>query len=213
MVPFTNNYTDRSTEDGYQFEFFCQRCGNGYASTFEKTVAGFGGRLLSMGGGLLGGSVGDTVEELGRDAGSMQTGTAHEKHFAKAVAQIQPYFGQCHRCGQWVCGNVCWNTQFGLCATCAPRLDQEVAGMQAAAQVNQLNDRIQQVDWTRGVQYQEQATGLCASCRGESGGGRFCQHCGAPQASAPEARRFCGGCGTQIAPGVMFCTHCGTPAT
>ena len=25
-VPFTDNYTDHSTEAGYQFEFFCERC-------------------------------------------------------------------------------------------------------------------------------------------------------------------------------------------
>ena len=26
-VPFTDNYTDHSTEAGFQFEFFCERCG------------------------------------------------------------------------------------------------------------------------------------------------------------------------------------------
>ena len=29
MIFFTDNYQDRSTNDGYQFEFFCRRCGNG----------------------------------------------------------------------------------------------------------------------------------------------------------------------------------------
>ena len=51
----------------------------------------------------------------------------------RAVEEMQPYFHQCHRCGQWVCGQVCWNTQRGLCTTCAPKLDQEIAGLQAAA--------------------------------------------------------------------------------
>jgi len=32
MIFFTDNYQDRSTNDGYQFEFFCRRCGNGYSS-------------------------------------------------------------------------------------------------------------------------------------------------------------------------------------
>ena len=38
---FTRNYNDLSTESGFQFEFFCDCCGNGYKSTFwrkEKTV-------------------------------------------------------------------------------------------------------------------------------------------------------------------------------
>ena len=44
MVPFTDNYQDHSTREGYQFEFFCERCGNGYSSTFKHSVTGFGGR-------------------------------------------------------------------------------------------------------------------------------------------------------------------------
>ncbi len=29
MIFFTDNYTDHSTREGYQFEFFCRHCGNG----------------------------------------------------------------------------------------------------------------------------------------------------------------------------------------
>ena len=50
MVFFTDNYADRSSDDGYQFEFFCRRCGNGYSSPFQHSVTGFGGRLLRLGG-------------------------------------------------------------------------------------------------------------------------------------------------------------------
>jgi hypothetical protein len=34
---FTDNYADRSTNDGYQFEFYCRRCGNGYSSSFQHS--------------------------------------------------------------------------------------------------------------------------------------------------------------------------------
>ena len=34
-IPFTSNYTDLSIERGYQFQFFCRKCGNGYMSTFQ----------------------------------------------------------------------------------------------------------------------------------------------------------------------------------
>lgn len=27
-LEFTHNYNDRSTQQGFQFEFFCDRCGN-----------------------------------------------------------------------------------------------------------------------------------------------------------------------------------------
>src|SRR5712691_3186458 len=114
MVFFTDNYQDHSTREGYQFEFYCQRCGNGYASSFQKSLTGFGGQMLRMGGDLLGGTIGGKASELGRD-----------KALAKAVDEMKPYFKQCHRCGQWVCGQICWNDQRGLCTTCAPKLDQE----------------------------------------------------------------------------------------
>jgi hypothetical protein len=78
-------------------------------------VTGFGGKLLRMGGDLLGGEWG--------------------------------------RRGEWVCHQVCWNDQRGVCVTCAPKLDQEIVGLQARAQVDQLNDRIRQVDWTEGTVY------------------------------------------------------------
>ena len=56
--------------------------------------------------------------------------------------------------------------------------------MQAAAQVDQLNTKIQAQDWTRDINYRDQATGLCPSCGQETGGGKFCQDCGTPLAAA-----------------------------
>jgi len=40
LIPFTSNYTDVSRYEGYQFEFHCQRCGNGYRSAFRHSVTG-----------------------------------------------------------------------------------------------------------------------------------------------------------------------------
>src|SRR5579859_8192187 len=134
MIFFTDNYQDRSTNDGYQFEFFCRRCGNGYSSSFQHSATGFGGRMLRLGGDLVGGNLGEKAAQLGWDAEWMRDGTrgsTRDKALAKAVDEMKPYFHQCHRCGQWVCEQVCWNDQRGLCATCAPKLDQEIAGLQA----------------------------------------------------------------------------------
>ena len=214
MVPFTNNYTDMSTREGYQFEFHCMRCGNGYASTFQHSVTGFGGRLLRIGGDLLGGDVGQKAAEVGWDAEWMRDGlrgSTRDKALAKAAQEMQAYFNQCHRCGQWVCEQICWNGERGVCTSCAPRLDQEIAGMQAQAQVEQLHQKIQQVDWTPGMNYRDQAVGVCPSCQQETGGGKFCQHCGTSLLAAPTpTRKFCGNCGTAVKPGTMFCSECGT---
>jgi hypothetical protein len=214
MVPFTNNYTDMSTREGYQFEFHCMRCGNGYASTFQHSVTGFGGRLLRMGGDLLGGEIGSKASQVGWDAEWMRDGlrgSTRDKALAKAAEEMQVHFNQCHRCGQWVCEQICWNGERGVCTSCAPRLDQEIAGMQAQAQVDQLHQKIQAVDWTRGVNYRDQAVGVCPSCQQETGGGKFCQNCGTSLLAAPApTRRFCGNCGTSVNPGAPFCAECGS---
>ena len=34
-IPFTGNYQDLSSKRGFQFKFFCEKCGNGYMSTFQ----------------------------------------------------------------------------------------------------------------------------------------------------------------------------------
>ena len=214
MVFFTDNYQDHSTNEGWQFEFYCRRCGNGYSSSFQRSVSGFGGNLLRMGGDLVGGSLGGKAAELGWDSQWLNDNTrskGRDKALAKAVDEMKPYFKQCHRCGQWVCDKICWNAERGLCVTCAPKLDQEIAGMQASAQVNQLNEKIQQQDWTKDINYRDQGTGMCAHCGQETGGGKFCRSCGQPQAAAETAKQFCGNCGAQLT-GAKFCGECGTPA-
>jgi hypothetical protein len=110
-----------------------------------------------------------------------------------------------------VCQRVCWNTERGLCTTCAPKLDQEIAGMQAEAQRRQLEEKIATVDWTRDVNYRDEVTAKCATCGQDSGGGKFCQNCGSAMAAAPAAtKKFCSNCGTAVVAGKPFCAECGT---
>jgi hypothetical protein len=216
MVFFTDNYQDQSTREGYQFLFFCKRCGNGYQSSFQRSIGGFGGQMLRMGGDLLGGAVGEKASEIGWDSQWMADGIrgkGRDKALAKAVEEMKPHFKQCHRCGQWTCEQICWNAKAGLCVTCAPKLDQEIAGMQAAAQIQQVNEKIQQQDWTKDVNYRDQGTAMCPSCGQESGGGKFCKGCGSALNAAPaSAKHFCGNCGADLA-GAKFCGECGTPAS
>ena len=39
-IQFTDNYSDLSSSQGFQFNFFCQKCGNGYMSTFRSYTMG-----------------------------------------------------------------------------------------------------------------------------------------------------------------------------
>lgn len=84
--------------------------------------------------------------------------------------------------------------------------------MQAAAQVQQLNQKIQAQDWTRDINYRDQGTAICPNCHAETGGGKFCQGCGtALAAAAPAAEKFCTNCGSALGH-AKFCGECGTPA-
>src|SRR5256885_16902537 len=74
MIFFTDNYQDRSTNDGYQFEFFCRRCGNGYSSSFQHSVTGFGRRLFSPASDLGGGAVGVPGSGSGLEDGGSSDG-------------------------------------------------------------------------------------------------------------------------------------------
>jgi hypothetical protein len=216
MIGFTDNYRDHSSQDGYQFEFVCERCGNGYTSSFKRSISGFGGKLLRMGGDLIGGEWGRKASEIGYDATWMRDGhrgPAWDKALREAVEEMQPYFQQCHRCGDWMCDRVCWNAERGLCTTCAPKLDQEIAGLQARAQVDQLDQQIRQVDWTQGTMYGQPVQARCTGCGNDTGGGKYCQHCGTPLMAAAEANRFCAQCGTKVGPTAMFCTGCGSATT
>ena len=215
-VPFTNNYSDMSTREGYQFRFNCMRCGNGYESQFKHSAMGFGGRLANMAGGLMGGETGGKLQNAGWNAEWLRDGmrgSTHDKKLAEAVEEVRPHFEQCHRCGQWVCKDVCWNNDRGLCTTCAPRLDQEIAGMQAEAQRRQLQDKIEQQDFISTINVVDEKTGKCPSCNGETGGGKFCQNCGTALNAAPKStKKFCMNCGSKLGTG-PFCAECGTPAT
>jgi double zinc ribbon protein len=205
-VPFTDNYTDHSTEAGYQFEFFCERCGNGYKSAFNASAAGIGGKVLRGLGGLLGGKLANA--SYGADQMRDLTGSqAKDKALQEAVQEISPLFNQCHKCGQWVCTQICWNEEVGLCVNDAPKLEQEIAGMQAQAQLQQVQEKISQTDYSSGVNVERRQVALCPNCNAEaSPSGKFCDSCGAPLAGVPVV---CGKCGTDNKRGTKFCAECG----
>ena len=64
-TPFTRNYSDISNDLGYQFEFRCDVCGNGYKSDFTRSAIGTASNLLEGAGNLLGGLFGANLRNLG----------------------------------------------------------------------------------------------------------------------------------------------------
>ena len=58
LIQFTKNHSDHSTDKGYQFEFFCDRCGNGFMSEFKPSMAGLATGALRAAGDIFGGIFG-----------------------------------------------------------------------------------------------------------------------------------------------------------
>ena len=121
-VPFASNYTDVSTYDGYQFEFYCRRCGNGHRSAFRPAITSFGGRLAELGGSLLGGEIGSRIQQVGMFAHygrSSTRGVTNDQRLREAAEDVADEFHQCRGCTEWVCRQVCWNEPAGVCHQCA----------------------------------------------------------------------------------------------
>jgi RNA polymerase subunit RPABC4/transcription elongation factor Spt4 len=205
-IEFTGNYDDLSTDRGYQFKFYCEKCGNGYMSSFQSSKLGLAASAASVAGNLLGGlfsRVSDTAYEIQRAVG----GPAHDAALKNAVAEIRPLFKQCTRCGRWVCGPVCFNERAGLCEYCAPDMNEEIASAQAEAAKQQAFEKAQQVDWMKGRDLGQVTGTACKSCNAKlSAGAKFCPECGTPTTAV---KKSCGGCGTEIEGNPRFCPECG----
>lgn len=203
-IEFTGNYEDLSTDKGYQFKFYCEKCGNGYMSTFKSSKLGMASSALEAAGSLLGGIFGRAAHgayEIQRAIG----GPAHDSALNEAVQEIRPLFKQCTRCGDWVCEPVCFNRKAGLCEGCAPDLDEEIAAAQAEAARMQAFEKAQNVDWMKGRDLGKVTGVACKSCGAKLTGGKFCGECGAPVVQKKE----CGGCGTEYQGSPKFCPECG----
>jgi hypothetical protein len=232
LIPFTSNYADVSTYEGYQFEFHCQRCGNGYRSAFRHSVTGFGGRIAALGGGLLGGEIGAKVQEVGLLAQwdrSSTRGSTNDKRLLEASEDVAGHFVQCRGCAEWVCRDVCWDGRAACCTRCVPAqgLGSAQAGIGATPPAYGRQPGYGPTSGygagpTGGYGPPQPGYGpprvslrhpgrpsapaaCCPSC-GATATGRFCAQCGNPL--APPA---CGGCGAP-SQGTPFCPQCGTPA-
>src|SRR5688572_28163723 len=203
-IPFTGNYEDLSTDRGYQFKFYCEKCHNGYMSSFQTSKMGMLGSAARVAGGLFGGVFGrvaDSAYEVQRAVG----GPAHDAALKDAVNEIAPIFKQCTRCGNWVCEPVCWNKRAGLCENCAPDLDEEIAAAQAMAAKQQATQKAYQTDYLGDRNLAETVAVQCPECGAKAQGGKFwpeCGHalavkgkCGKGGAVAEGARKFCAECG------------------
>jgi hypothetical protein len=204
LIQFTKNHSDHSTDKGYQFEFFCDRCGNGFMSEFKASMTGMASSALRAASDIFGGVLGRAA------AGSYEVeravrGPGHDRAFQAAVEEAKPNFRQCPKCAKWVCLAMCWNQKRGLCYDCAPSVETELAAAQAQATVEQLQEKVRKQDLTRDIDITSEGAALCPSCGARTQGAKFCPECGKPLRPKNECPR----CGTKYEAGTKFCPECG----
>lgn len=209
-IEFTTNYSDLSTDRGFQFEFNCDRCGTGYRTRFQPFAAGTVASALDTASSLFGG-VFSRAAEVGEHVRSAAWQKAHDDAFVRATQELKPDFIQCPRCSAWVCRKSCWNVQRGLCKECAPDLGVEMAAAQASRTTEEIwahskvaeedREMLKDESWRAGVR------ATCPQCNAPlTGNVKFCPECGA----AIQAEKFCTNCGAKLKAGVKFCPECGT---
>jgi len=202
LIKFVRNYNDLSTENGFQFEFFCDRCGSGYQPTFQSSATGLISGALQTASSLFGALSGAAA--IGDRVHSATWEKAHDAAFARAVEEARPHFKQCRRCGQWV-DEVCGNAGRNLWVEGAPDLGIEAAAAEAEAAAEDIQTAAREGKYEKKAKPGKKSGAVCPQCGAKAAGGRFCAECGAPLAQ----EKHCVQCGAKIKVGSKFCPECG----
>ncbi len=204
---FTDNVRDLSNQNGYQFEFVCERCGNGHRSPFVRDKMDLGRNILRGVGDLIGGSgykLSQIANQLDWNRGT--NSAAKDRAMKDALEKVRGEFRQCRGCGDWMCAQVCWNEQVGQCLRCSPSVVEEIARAQASSQVRQIQQKADTLDWVSDLDIENRALVTCPGCQGKVEGGRFCSSCGTSLVVVSSCRS----CGYEKnTPGAAFCSECG----
>ena len=197
-IEFVSNYSDLSTDKGFQFEFNCDRCSNGFRTRFRPWTVGSVSSVLDAAGSLLGG-VFNTAADVGERVRSAGWQKAHDEAFQESVQEVRSLFIQCPRCSSWVCRKSCWNSKRGLCKECAPGMGVEMSAAQASRSVEEVWAHAKMAEEDKKLAEGNWRETIVASC----------PNCGAPQATNA---KFCPECGTKIKT-AETCSKCGAKLT
>ena len=201
-IRFSDNHRDHSTDTGFQFEFFCERCHESWRSPFDRYAAGTVDNVLGMAEGLFGGIFGGARGALDR-VKSAGWQSAHDAAFRRAVGQAQSRFHRCPRCSNNFCDD-CWNADEGVCITCVPRLDAEIAAITREAKIARAREVAFETATVSASELQARVVS-CPKCRAPVGKAKFCPECG----TSVSLTRACGECSAQIPTSSKFCPECG----
>jgi hypothetical protein len=199
---FIKNFRDRSTDSGFQFEFFCERghgqwmpnwlayhfpdaCNYSYISSSQPYPVGMANRIKEVGSWLANkwpqiGKANDALNQFHKEA--------WDNALSVATEEAKRKFKYCTACEKWVCLHACWNEPAGLCRSCA---GFRFGDLSAKTQVKEKGPEPLK----------------CRHCGNATEPGKFCDTCGKSMA----LKVFCGNCGKGIESDrpYKFCPHCG----
>ena len=211
-IEFTRNYSDHCTEQGFQFEFNCNRCGNGYRSSFQPWAVGTVTGALDAASSLFGGIFGQAAN-MGERVRSATWQQARDKAFLEAAQNLKQNFVHCPHCTAWVCRKSCWNQARGLCKACAPDLAVAISAQQSYKALEKI-----QTDISADTEDEAVIGGVgktkiktsCPQCNAPlAANAKFCPECG----TKIQEKKFCAECGAILMAGAKFCPECGTKTT
>lgn len=208
-IEFTRNYNDLCTRKGFQFEFFCDRCGSGYRTKFKPSATGTVSEVLEAASSIFGGLFGRAADVTNR-VQNVSWEKAHDEAFREAMEELKPSFIQCPRCSAWVCRKACWNNKKGLCKGCAPDLGVEMAAAQASRSVEEVWAHARMADEDRKLSeenWKDTIVATCPKCEVPlQTNAKFCPECG----ENLKKSNYCQECGATLSAGAKFCPECGT---
>lgn len=208
-IKFVRNYSDLSSDQGFQFEFYCDRCGTGYRTRFKTSTTGTVSQALDAVNSFAGGFF-QRVSNLTSSVHSAAWEKSHDNAFIEAAKEVEKDFIQCPRCQSWVCKEKCWNNSKGLCKECAPDLGVEMSAAQASRSVEEVWAHAQMAEEDKNLSaenWKEVIRASCPSCGGAlEKNSKFCPECGEKLNLA----KFCPECGEKLNDNAKFCISCGT---
>lgn len=208
-IRFVRNYTDLSTDKGYQFEFYCDRCGTGYRTRFKTSATGTVSQAVDVVNSFIGG-IFQRVSDVTDRVHSAAWEKSHDAAFEEAVKQIENDFIQCPRCQSWVCKDKCWNKSKGLCKDCAPDIGVEMSAAQAGKSVEEIWAHAHMADEDKKLEEENWKDVIRASCPkcgcALEKNAKFCPECGEKLIS----EKYGPECGEKLSANAKFCIKCGT---
>lgn len=204
------NYDDMSDDNGYQFKFKCDICGDGFLTKYREApyakARSFLGAASSVTSGL-GSRFGGGAWGAKGAADHMHDAKwreAKERAFDEATAEAKGHFTKCPGCTKYV-DATCWNEQVLMCVECSPRQAVTVQKARATAFGQKAQEAMNAQDYSAEIKTGQEAMIMCPSCGKPTSAGKFCNACGAPL-----GRAECPNCGAKNTTGARFCNNCGS---